>query len=107
MQALDGITVLIPMIFLATNDGLLPCLNKQLFGLECPGCGLQRSVLLLFDGDFVAAFYMYPAIYPMILLMFFLIADQFIAIKYANTISITLMITTVTFILTNFLIKLL
>ncbi len=95
------------MISAAMENGLLPCLNKQLFGLECPGCGLQRSVLLLFDGDFGGAFYMYPAIYPMILLILFLIADQFVKIKYANAISITLMITTVTFILTNFLIKLL
>ena len=88
------------------EDGLLPCLNKQLFGLECPGCGLQRSVLLLFEGDFIGAFRMYPAIYPMMLLMIFLLADQFVKIKYANTISITLMITTVASILINFLIKL-
>ena len=74
--------------------------------MECPGCGLQRAVLLLFDGEFQAAFFMYPAIYPMGLLLLFLLLDQFVSIKYANIISITLMITTVTFILTNFLFKL-
>lgn len=85
---------------------LLPCLNKQLLGVDCPGCGLQRSVLLLFDGDFAGAFYMYPALYPMILLVLFLLADQFLKIKYANIISIILMISTVTLIITNFLYKL-
>lgn len=86
---------------------LLPCLNKQVLGVDCPGCGLQRSVLLLFDGDFSGAFYMFPALYPMMLLLLFLLADQFIKIKYANSISIILMISTVTLILTNFLYKLL
>jgi hypothetical protein len=96
------------MIFLADikETDLLPCLNKQLLGMDCPGCGLQRSVLLLFDGDFAAAFFMYPALYPMILLLFFLLADQFLKIKYANTISIILMISTVALIMTNFLYKL-
>ena len=94
-------------IFTALSEnGLLPCLNKQIFGLECPGCGLQRSVLLLFEGEFAAAFFMYPAIYPMILLLSFLLLDQFVKIKYANTISIVLMISTVAFILTNFILKL-
>lgn len=97
------------MLFLSAlmENNLLPCLNKQLLGVECPGCGLQRAVLLLFDGDFVGAFYMYPALYPMVLLMVFLVLDQLIKIKYANIISIVLMISTVTFILTNFLYKLL
>ena len=97
------------MIFLVDlkEVNLLPCLNKQLLGVDCPGCGLQRSVLLLFDGDFSGAFYMFPALYPMMLLLLFLLMDQFIKIKYANLISITLMISTVALILTNFLYKLL
>ena len=74
--------------------------------MDCPGCGMQRSVLLLFEGEFAAAFMMFPAIYPLLLLLLFLLADQFLKIKYANTISIVLMITTVTLILTNFLLKL-
>lgn len=96
------------MVYLSAlaENNLLPCLNKQVLGVECPGCGLQRSVMLLFEGDFVGAFTMYPAIYPMILLLLFLLADQFVKIKYANTISIGLMISTVAFILINFLFKL-
>ncbi|MGI9547751.1 MAG: DUF2752 domain-containing protein [Flavobacteriaceae bacterium] len=96
------------MVFLSVlaDNNMIPCLNKQVLGVECPGCGLQRSVLLLFEGDFAAAFYMYPAIYPMILLMLFLLIDQFVKVKYNNTISIALMISTVTLILANFLYKL-
>lgn len=94
------------LLSVVTENDMLPCLNKQVLGVECPGCGLQRSVLLLLDGDFTAAFYMYPAVYPMILLLLFLLVDQFIKIKYNNTISIALMISTVTLILANFLYKL-
>lgn len=42
---------------------MLPCLSKTLFGIECLGCGFQRSLLLLFQGQFKAAFEMYPAIF--------------------------------------------
>ena len=42
---------------------MLPCLSKTLFGIECLGCGFQRSFLLLIQGDFEGAFKMYPAIF--------------------------------------------
>ncbi|MGZ9676291.1 DUF2752 domain-containing protein [Flavobacterium sp. GNP001] len=42
---------------------MLPCLSKTLFGIECLGCGFQRSLFLLFQGEFKAAFEMYPAIF--------------------------------------------
>lgn len=47
---------------------MIPCMNKQLFGLECPGCGTQRALFLLFKGEFSAAFHMFPAIYTTIML---------------------------------------
>ncbi|MBO5361416.1 MAG: DUF2752 domain-containing protein [Paludibacteraceae bacterium] len=30
---------------------LLPCAYKQLFGISCPLCGFQRSMLLLHKGE--------------------------------------------------------
>lgn len=42
-------------------------MNKALFGIDCPGCGAQRAVRLLFTGEFDAAFHMFPAIYTTIL----------------------------------------
>ncbi|OXA76084.1 Protein of unknown function [Flavobacterium aquidurense] len=46
---------------------MLPCLFKTVFGIDCLGCGFQRSVFLLFQGDFLAAFKMYPAVYTTLL----------------------------------------
>ena len=73
--------------------------------MECPGCGIQRSVLLLLQGEFLAAFKMYPAIYPILGLFIFLLLDRFFRIKYANAISISLMVLSVLLILINFLYK--
>ena len=51
---------------------MLPCMNKQLFGIDCPGCGTQRAASLLLHGDFAAAYAMFPAIYSTILLFLLL-----------------------------------
>lgn len=48
---------------------MLPCINKMLFGIDCPGCGLQRSVVLLVQGNFGQAFEMYPAVFSLLLLL--------------------------------------
>lgn len=87
------------------EDYMLPCFTKKLFGFDCPGCGLQRSVTFLLQGDFVAAFEMYPAIYTILPLLAFLLADAFIKIKYANKIIITLMTSSVALILINYILK--
>ena len=50
---------------------MLPCLSKKFLGIECPGCGSQRALLLLFKGEFYDAFFMFPAIYTTILFFMF------------------------------------
>ncbi|WP_313789837.1 DUF2752 domain-containing protein [Flagellimonas aquimarina] len=106
--AVIAIMYLQPTIFLLyAKNYMLPCLNKKLFGFECPGCGMQRSVSLIFQGEFLAAFTMYPAIYPLFLLFSFLLVNNFRKIKHANQIIITLGIVSVATILTNYLFKLL
>lgn len=47
---------------------MLPCMNKSLFGIDCIGCGTQRSLLLVLNGEFTMAFYQFPAIYSTLLL---------------------------------------
>lgn len=91
--------------FLLTEDYMLPCLTKKFLGFDCPGCGLQRSAAFLVQGDFVAAFKMYPAIYAIILLFGFLLLDSFIKIKHNNKIIIFLMIASVALILGNYILK--
>jgi hypothetical protein len=51
---------------------MLPCMFKSYFGIDCIGCGIQRSIYLIFKGDFEKAFYMFPAIYTTILFFLFI-----------------------------------
>ena len=50
---------------------LLSCPFKQLTGLDCPGCGLQRSLIALLKGDVVASFNFYPPMLAILALMLF------------------------------------
>lgn len=51
---------------------LIPCLWKSIFHIDCPGCGLQRSFLLLLKGDLAASLAMYWATIPILLMIAFL-----------------------------------
>ncbi len=93
-------------LFINADSYMLPCLNKKLFGVACPGCGIQRAVVLLFKGEFGAAFAMYPAIYTLLLLFGFLAFNKFYTVKHANKIIITLAVINLTIILTNYILKL-
>jgi len=84
---------------------MLPCLNKKLFGVECMGCGMQRSILLIAKGEFTAAFYMYPAIYPLLLLLLFIGFNFFIQFKNDWIIKMSLMIITALTMIANYFIK--
>lgn len=87
------------------EEYMLPCLNKKLFGIECMGCGLQRSFSLIFQGHFVDAFYMYPAVYTLILLFTIIGINTFKKFNYANKIILILAIINAIIILTNFILK--
>lgn len=84
---------------------MLPCLNKKLLGVDCLGCGMQRSISLLFKGEFLAAFYMYPAIYPLLLLLTFLGFNFFVSFKHDWIIKVTLMIITALTMIVSYFIK--
>lgn len=84
---------------------MLPCVSKKILGFECPGCGLQRSAALIFEGDLIGAFKMYPAIYPLIFLFIFLSLDIIWKKKNFSRLTTGLAILTVTFILCNYILK--
>ena len=48
---------------------MLPCLFKSILGIECLGCGVQRSALLIFSGNWVKGLHQYPSIIPLIILL--------------------------------------
>jgi hypothetical protein len=58
---------------------LLPCPFKFVTGIDCPGCGFQRSLIYLIKGELKASIQMYPATIPLLLLgAFFLVKHYFV-----------------------------
>jgi hypothetical protein len=45
---------------------MIECRWKSTYGIDCIGCGFQSALKLLFEGDFVGSFIMYPALIPII-----------------------------------------
>lgn len=84
---------------------MLPCLNKKYLGFDCMGCGIQRSIAHLLKGEFIEAFMMYPAIFPLLALLGVLAVNQFISFKYANKSIIFLSILTVATIIVSYVLK--
>lgn len=87
------------------EEFMLPCLNKKLFGFDCLGCGAQRAFVLVFEGNFPAAFKMYPAIFTLQLLLVFLIFNLFVKFKFDWHIKAGLIILNAAIIIVSYLYK--
>ena len=53
------------------NNHMLSCPGKHFFHFDCPGCGMQRSIIALLEGDFVKSFQLYPATIPIFFCLIF------------------------------------
>lgn len=51
---------------------LLPCFFKKYIGVDCPGCGMQRSAIELLKGNFAESFHLFPALLPILFMLGFL-----------------------------------
>ncbi len=93
------------MLIEGLEDYMLTCVNKEIFGVECLGCGIQRATVLIFKGEFVAAFKMYPAIYSLFVLVAFIIFNVFVKFKSAFKIKVGLLILNAIIIIVSYVIK--
>lgn len=69
------------------------------------GCGMQRSLSLIFHGEFAAAFHMYPAIYSLIVLFIYIGLNIFFKFKHSNKVIAALAIITLATIIISYIIK--
>ena len=51
----------------------IPCPFRYATGIPCPGCGMTRAYLLVFEGDFAGAFALHP-LWPLIPIALVLLA---------------------------------
>ena len=84
---------------------MLTCFWKENFGVECIGCGMQRSFILLLKGEFINAFYMYPAIYSLLFLFGYTFLYILFNFQKGHKIILYLFIINIIIMLGNFIIK--
>ena len=87
------------------NHHLLSCPFKAHFGVDCPGCGLQRSVLALLKGNFLDSFRFYPATLPLIILVLFTIVHLKVDFKFGAQLIKLMFVSIAVIILINYIYK--
>ena len=66
------------------------CVWRELFGFECPSCGISHAWLFALKGDFAAAFSMHPLFFFPPLLLIYCALNKPILSKKAD--ALTLMV---------------
>ncbi|PTQ99511.1 uncharacterized protein DUF2752 [Mucilaginibacter yixingensis] len=88
------------------QNHLLPCPLKYLTGIDCPGCGFQRSVIALLKGNLKESLHLYPAAIPFILTALFVAVDAYRGIDNSGLIKKTAYLITGNIMLISYVIKL-
>ena len=50
----------------------MACSWKHYFGVDCPGCGMQSALIALLKGNFYESICLFPALIPIIIMLFLL-----------------------------------
>jgi hypothetical protein len=59
------------LFFSFLKSHLLPCPVKRFFHIDCPGCGMQRSIIALLEGNLEKSVSFYPATIPIFALLIY------------------------------------
>jgi len=90
------------------QNHLLPCPFKYLTGIDCPGCGFQRSIIALIQGDLHKSLTLYPAAIPLLLFFTYGFADNYFKLDTPkNAVKKTLFVAVGALILISYGVKLL
>ncbi|MGB5462079.1 MAG: DUF2752 domain-containing protein [Aureibaculum sp.] len=89
--------------FLEKN--MFSCQWKEHLNIECMGCGFQRSLIHLLKGEFIEAFYVFPAIYTLLLMFAILILHLKFNFKKGGKILLFFFIMNILVMLTNYILK--
>lgn len=84
---------------------MLSCSWTEYLNQECMGCGMQRAIILILKGEFVASFKMYPALYSLIFMFAYLVLHLNFNFKKGHVVLLYLFYLNVILILTNYILK--
>ena len=84
----------------------LPCFYKSAFGIECPGCGMQRALIALLRGNLADSIRLYPALIPTITMLALLVVHIFAPLKHGARWLLRLFVVNAVIIVFSYLYKL-
>lgn len=86
---------------------MLDCYWKSTYGIECFGCGFQRSAKLLLEGDVLGSIIMFPALIPFIITIIYTLLHLNLKFKNGARHIVILFSVTVSIMLISYFYKLL
>ena len=85
----------------------VPCVYKKYLGVDCLGCGGQRSFIALLKGDVAQSIELFPALLPMLLMLTFLVVHLIMKFEHGGTILKYLFMATAGIMVVSYLFKVL
>ncbi|WP_410478384.1 DUF2752 domain-containing protein [Pedobacter agri] len=89
------------------QNHLIPCPFKALTGIDCPGCGFQRSLIALLQGNLANSWHYYPPTIPLIILFLIAGIHYRFPVKNNSLVIKILIIAVGNFVMISYLIKML
>ncbi|MBL7922428.1 MAG: DUF2752 domain-containing protein [Bacteroidia bacterium] len=77
-----------------------------MFGVDCPGCGMQRAFIALLRGDLLASLKYNASLIPFLITIFYTIGHLIFSFKNGAKCIVLLFSVTVSVLVVNFVIKL-
>ncbi len=85
---------------------MFTCGIKKVTGMDCPGCGIQRSFFKLIHGEIVDSIELFPALLPLLFLIIYTVIHLKFMFKNGHVIILCLFFSTVGLTIFNFTYKL-
>jgi hypothetical protein len=85
---------------------MFTCFIREQFGMVCPGCGFQRSLILLLKGELWLSVLQYPALIPFLATLFFLAVHLIVKFRRGGTWLKYMFIFTAGLVMINFAVRL-
>lgn len=82
------------------------CSFREHAGIDCPGCGMQRSILALLKGDLVESILLFPALLPLMAMFIFLGIHLVFKLKHGALILKLFYISNISIIVLSYIYKL-
>jgi hypothetical protein len=82
-----------------------PCFFKSTFGLDCPGCGMQRATVALLKGDVLDSLQYNPGLLPFFITLLFTITHLIFKFKNGPRLVVIGYVGTVSVLFINYILK--